>query len=308
MRRYDIMRVLALTLLAAMLALVPALAEDGDVLYEENQWNYVEGSIDASAGIPDDAQGVLADIRDRGVLRVATEPYYPPQEFIDPTLEGQDSFVGSDMELARLIAQRMGVALEIVPMDFSEVLNAVADETCDLAISALSYTPGRAAVAELSKGYNYADEKAGSALLIRKADADEIAGVEDLAGRDIAAQRSSLQELLMAENVLNYHEFRRLNSMQEVYDALEDGSVDAVMADLETARGYIENKPGCGLMLVPGVRFTLDEAFDGDRVAGRKGELQLMYFVNGVIDELLESGQYRAWFEEYEARAAELGL
>ena len=33
-----------------------------------------------------------------------------------------------------------------------------------------------------------------------------------------------------------------------------------------------------------------------------------MYFVNGVIDELLEAGQYRAWYQEYEARAAELGM
>ena len=41
---------------------------------------------------------------------------------------------------------------------------------------------------------------------------------------------------------------------------------------------------------------------------GKKGELALMYFVNGVIDELLATGQYREWFDYYEARVAELGL
>ena len=52
-------------------------------------------------------------------------------------------------------------------------------------------------------------------------------------------------------------------------------------------------------MLVPDVYFSLDEQFDGDRVAVKKGEYQLMYFINGVIDEVLESGQYEEWFEEY---------
>ena len=39
-----------------------------------------------------------------------------------------------------------------------------------------------------------------------------------------------------------------------------------------------------------------------------KDDLELMYFVNGVIDEVLASGQYEEWFGEAAARAAELGL
>ena len=115
---------LAVAAVVALAAVSPALAEsleDGEAesQYLENAWNFVDASMDVSAGIPADARGVLADIREAGVLRVATEPYFPPQEFIDPDLEGQDSYVGADMALARLIASRMGVALQIVPMDFS---------------------------------------------------------------------------------------------------------------------------------------------------------------------------------------------
>lgn len=305
MRRYD--RPIILALLIALALSWTALAEAGDPVYVENAMNFVDGSMDVSAGIPEDAEGVLADIRDRGLLRVATEPYYPPQEFIDPDREGQERFVGADMELARAIARYMGVELEIVPMEFTEVLTAVAEERCDLAISALAFTPGRAAIAELSKGYNFAEENAGSALLIRAEDAETITGAKDLAGRDIVAQSGSLQELLMAENVLDYREFRRLSTQQEVYDAVISGEADAAMVDEEPAQGYIANSPESGLMLLEH-RYMLDAAYDGDRVAGRKGELQLMYFVNGVIDELLLNGQYRAWFEEYGALAAKLGM
>ena len=304
----------ALALIAALAALAAgiaaALAEDaeGAALYMENEWNYVDASMDVSAGIPEDAEGVLGRILETGVLRVATEPYFPPQEFIDPSLEGQDSYVGADMEMARLIAQKMGVTLEIVPMAFSEVLNAVAEGSCDLAISALMYMPGRAARMALSKGYNFSGENAGSGLMIRSADSAAITGIESLEGRNIIAQSGSMQEALMAEHVYNYHQFRRVSVMQDVYDALENGSADAAMVDIESGGAYIDGNPECGLTLVPGLRYMPGEAFDGDRVAARKGENQLIAFVNGVIDELLESGQYRAWMEQYAARADELGM
>ena len=306
MRRYIWTITLALLIALTMTAL--AEEDAGEAKYKENAMNFVDGSMDVSGGIPEDAEGVLADIRDRGLLRVATEPYYPPQEFIDPSREGQEQYVGADMELARAIAQAMGVELEIVPMEFTEVLAAVGEGRCDLAISALAFTPGRAAIAELSKGYNFAEEKAGSVLMIRAVDAGTITGAEDLAGRDIVAQSGSLQELLMAEQVLDYHEFRRLSTQQEVYDAVSSGEADAAMVDVEPAQGYIANNPDSGLALLLDQRYTLEESYDGDRVAGRKGELQLMYFVNSVIDELLAKGQYRAWFEEYTALAAELDM
>ena len=145
-------------------------------------------------------------------------------------------------------------------------------------------------------------------ILIREADAEAIRGVKDLDGRNIVAQSGSLQEALMMGHVLNYREFRRLGSMQEVYDFLAEGKADAAMVDLGSAREYMNNNPDSGLMLVPGVRFTQEERFQGDRVAARKGETQLIAFVNGVIDELLASGQYMTWYGESVALAARLGL
>ena len=56
------------------------------------------------------------------------------------------------------------------------------------------------------------------------------------------------------------------------------------------------------------IAFVLDEQFEGDRIAGPKDDLELMYFVNAVIDEVLASGQYETWFNEASERAAELGL
>lgn len=288
-----------LALLLAALAILPAgLAEEAP-MYIENEWNYVDGSMDVSNGIPEDATGRLARIRSAGKLTVATEPYFPPQEFIDETQTGQARFVGADMELARLIAERMGVELEIVPLEFTDVLADVADGKYDLAVSALSFTSGRAAVLEMSKGYYYSSEEASCGLVIREANAEAIQSVDDLAERDIVAQSGSLQESMAAEGILFYRKFRRLSTISDIYKAVESGRADAGVVDLENARVHIENHPDCGLMIVPGVAFTLQPQYKGDRIASAKGEIELMYFVNGVIDEVLESGQYERWFDQY---------
>ena len=253
---------------------------DGENIYVENEYNYVDESMDISGGIPENVKGGLERIRTAGVLRVATEPYYAPQEFIDPSLTGQAQYVGSDMELAKLIAVRMGVELEVVPMDFTEVLYAVAEGECDLAISGLAFTPARASQVELSKGYYFSQETTGGCIVIRTEDAETIMALEDLAVRKIVAQSGSLQEALAAERITDYEEFRRLSTITEVYQALLDGRADAAVVDFENVDGYIANNPDCGLMVVPGISLSLDKLFMGDRIAGKKGDLPLMYFIN----------------------------
>jgi polar amino acid transport system substrate-binding protein len=286
-------------------AFMPASA---DIRYVENEWNFVDGSMDVTHGIPENATGVLDRIRRKGVLRVATEPYFAPQEFIDPEKKDQEQYAGADMELARLIAERMGVALEIIPMDFSDVLPALTEDLCDLTISAIAFTPGRAAAYTMSKGYYFSESLASTAVIIREADRENITTEKDLSDKRIVAQSSSLQEAQAADHILSYLEFRRVSSVQTVYEAVRDGRADAGIVDMETAETYIRNNPDAGQALVEGIYYTLDEQYLGDRIVAKKDELQLMYFVNGVIDEVLESGAYTRWMEEAQKRSDELGL
>ena len=308
MKKTKKKRVSAILLAAVVLCLSGgSVSGTSETVYNVNEWNYVDSSMDVSGGIPEDASGVLARIRERGVLRVATEPYYPPQEFIDPGFDGQDKYRGADMELARLIAERMGVELHIEEMEFTEVLPAVANDVCDLAISALSFTPGRASSHTMSKGYYFSDIPK-TVIIVRAEDAAEITSVADLAGRTLAAQQGSLQEAMMAANVYVYKEFRRLSQVQEVYSAVARGTADAGAADAETAIEYLANNPQEGLMILPGVEFYLQREYLGDRIAARNGEYELIAFVNGVIDEVLKNQLYDEWIAEARERVRELGM
>ena len=282
----------------------PARAE----IYLENEWNYVDGSMDTSRGVPENSTGVMDRIRRKGVLRVATEPYFAPQEFIDPDKNGMDRYAGADMELARLIALRMGVELEIVPMEYTQVLPALTDNLVDITISAIAFTPRRAASYTMSKGYYFTESAATTAFVIREADRELYTSVDDLSDKVLIVQSSSLQEALVAKNVRRYKEFRRVSSVQTVYEAVRQGKADAGIVDLETAQTYIRNNQGSGLTLAEGLYYVPEEQYLGNRVVAKKGELQLIYFVNGVIDEVMDSGAYIKWIEDAQKRADELGL
>lgn len=302
MKRHYFRTAVSLILGAALCfcMLCPAAAE----YYVENEWNYVDGAIDTTHGIPQNATGVMDRIRRKGVLRVATEPYFAPFEFIDPETE---KIVGSDIELARLIAERMGVELEIVPLEFTQVLPALTENQCDLTISAIAFTPSRAAAYALSKGYYFPESTASTAFVIREEDFGTITSLEALADKSLVAQSNSLQEALTSKHIYNYKEFRRLSSVRAVYEAVRKGKADAGVVDMETASNYIRNNKDAGLVLADGLYFALEEEYLGHRVAAKKGELQLIYFVNGVINEVLENGTYQKWAEEAQQRADELG-
>lgn len=305
----QIIRIAAILLSGAALFLCLAAGNASEEsYYVENEWNYADGAMDVDHGIPQNASGVLDRIRRKGVLRVATEPYFAPFEFIDPEQLEQRQYAGADMKLAALIAEKMGVSLQIVPMEFTQVLPALMENQCDLTISAIAFTPSRASAYAMSKGYYFPESTASTAFVIREEDREKITSVEALADRNIIAQSNSLQEALASKHIYNYREFRRVSSVQAVYEAVRKGKADAGIVDMETASNYIRNNPDAGLTLADGLYFMLEEQFMGHRIVAKKGELQLIYFVNGVINEVLEDGTYLEWIREAQERADELGL
>ena len=251
----------------------------------------------------------LEEIKARGVLTVATEPYFVPNEFIDPTKTGAEQYVGSDMELAKLIAERMGVELEIVPLEFTQVLASVAEGKYDLAISALAYTPTRAEAMELSIGYNMRDDNPGYGLLIREENKDDITGSEDLKDFILITQSGSIQEELCNQQVPAYKEFKRVSSMTDAFLSVQEGKADAAAVAITNAQLYIDSNPGCGMMIVEDFKFDFDdEKYGGTRIGAPKGETELIEAVNEVLREVNENGQYKAWYDEYSDYAKSLGI
>ncbi|HIX24355.1 MAG TPA: transporter substrate-binding domain-containing protein [Candidatus Lachnoclostridium avicola] len=250
----------------------------------------------------------LEEIKERGYMTVATEPYFAPNEFIDPSKSGDDRYVGADIELAHYIADHLGVECRIVPLDFTAVLSSVSEGKYDMAISALAYTPARAQAMELSKGYYYDEETVWYGLLVRNEDLDDIKSADDLGDKTVVVQSGSLQELFAQEQIPAYKDLKLVSATTDGFLMVQENKADACVTAAATAELYLEANPNCGMSMVPDFRFTVDESTQGTRIGMKKGETELCDAVNAIIDEMTEEGLYKEWYQEYSDYAASLGI
>lgn len=252
-------------------------------------------------------QNRLEKIKAQGYIEVATEPYFAPYEFIDSSKSGQEQYVGVDIELARALAQDLGVELRIVPLEFSAVLAGIADGKYDLAISAIAYSPLRAETIGMSKGYSFV-EGGGYGLLVRTADLDKYTGIDSLSSAVVVTQSGSVQETLVNDQVPKYKEFKRVSSMTDGMLMVGENKADVCVCEISNGQLYADANPGYSLSIVPNFLFPVDESMEGTRVAMPKGETELTDAVNAVIDRLTAAGQIEQWYTQYAAYAKTLGI
>ena len=248
----------------------------------------------------------LEEIKSRGVITVATEPYFAPNEFIDPSKEGDARYVGADIELAQYIADSLGVKLQIVPLEFTAVLSSVAEGKYDLAISALAYKPDRAEAMNLSKGYYFNEDTEGYGMLCRSEDVDKYPTAADMKDAVIVVQAGSLQQDYVFDQVPECKEIKYVSSMTDAFLMVQENKADLAACFIGNGRLYAQANPGVDI--VNGFKFEENKEWGGTRIGMKKGEDELTDAINAIIDEVVASGVYAQWYDQYAAYAKSLGL
>lgn len=175
---------------------------------------------------------LLTRIKQRGKLIVGTSADYPPFEF-----KQGNKYEGIDIAIARDIAHKIGVKLEIKNMDFDSLLVALETHKVDMVIAALNPTPQRAKSVTFSKAY-YTD---GNDLLIRKGDQDKITGLQALTSHStVGVQTGSVQAELVKKQLPRV-KTKGLTKLNSLVIALKTGKVNAVVMDEATAKAYVQN-------------------------------------------------------------------
>ena len=247
----------------------------------------------------------LEQIKEKGYIDFCTEPYWAPNEFIDPSKTGDDQFVGCDIELAKLIAEKIGVDLKINPLDFSAVLIGTADGKCDMAISAIAWSPTREMAMRLSNGYSF-DETVGYGFLVREEDVDKYTSIEDLANATVITQSGSVQEAIYNQYCGNAKNFKLVANMTDGYLAVAENKADVCITAIGSAELYAEANGG---LAVPDFKFDTDPQMSATVVAmPLDGTESLMDVVNEVIADVVETGQYEEWEAYYKEYAKTLGV
>lgn len=231
--------------------------------------------VTAGCGVEKKAEGPK-------VLKVGTEVTFPPFEFRE---KDSKEIAGFDMDLIRAIGKKLDMQVEILDMDFEALIPAVKRGNLNLVIAGMTITPDRQKIVDMSEPYY----TSGLVIVVDKGNT-AIRKPEDLKGRAVAVQTGTTGEekakQLAGEKVRNY------KTNEEVFRALKDKSVEAIIIDKPVARYFI-NKYHPDAVIVGNTFETETYGI----VMRRHGELTPK--VNKALAELKSSGEYDKIYEKW---------
>lgn len=165
----------------------------------------------------------LATLLVAAPLKFATSPDYPPFEFIK-----NGTYVGVDMEILSVIAQRAGFEYEIIQTHFDHVLNAVQNQSVDFGISAITNTAERAKIFDFSNAYYEAVQ------LFIGLEGNNFNSKDSLVGKKIGVLNAgSLQEKI-AQSISDSKVIATESLVNLIID-IKTGKVDAIIIESTNA-------------------------------------------------------------------------
>ena len=249
--------------------------------------------LTVSMTAPAFAEDAAVETVTEGKLTVATSPDFAPYEFYSIDEEGNPTLAGFDIALAQYIADKMGLELEIVPMDFDGVLSELAQKNVDLGMAGLSPDPKREDAMDFSDLYYI-----GGQSLVTVADkADTYKSFDDVNKPEITvgAQTGSIQLDLANENTPDA-DIISLPKVTDIISELLAGKMEVAFIETDVAKSYQKNYPE--------LEIIMDVPYDseGSTIGVSKDNETLLAAVNEAIAAALEDGS----MEQFVAEANEL--
>lgn len=225
-----------------------------------------------------------------GKLTLGTSPDYAPYEFYIEK-DGVPTVVGFDVALAEAIAKELGVELEIKPLNFDSILLEVNLGSIDVAIAGFTPTPERLGAVDMSHLY----ELQSQSLLVRKEDVGKYKSIEDFgASTKVGAQTSSIQEELALEKTPNADHVS-IQAIPTLVIDLQSKNVDAVVMETAVAEGYVKAQSDLAILC------EVPYDSNGKSVVVKKGNQDLLNFVNAVVTKVVCNGDMQKFIEEANA-------
>ena len=219
----------------------------------------------------------LDEIKAAGKIVLGTSADYPPYEF-HKEIDGKDTIVGFDIEIAKEIAKALDVELEIKDMDFDGLILALNADKVDFVLAGMTPDPERDV--DFSKIYY----RALQGVLINTENVDKFKTVEDLYGKRIGAQKGTIQEKI-AESEIQDLDLKGLAKIPDLVLEVKHNKVDAVIMEKPVAEAYADRHDDLILM-----DLTFEDAEGGSAVAVKRGNPELIEEINKILDRLMEDG------------------
>lgn len=261
---------------------------------EKNKNNEVQGAAPTAAASASPAASgdktkgdKLADVKKAGVIVLGTSADYAPYEF-HKNIDGKDTIVGFDIEIAKTIAADLGVKLDIKDMGFDSLLPALNAGKLDFVISGMTPTKERLESVDFSQVYYTAQH----VVVVRQDNKDKYKTMDDLKKATIGVQTASIQEEL-AKTQLAEAKIKSIGKIPDIILELKNKKVDAVIMESPVASGYIKKNKD---LVLSDVKPKAEEA--GSAIAVKKGNDTLTAEINKTLDRLIKEKAIEKLAEE----------
>jgi len=220
------------------------------------------------------------------VLKIGTNAEYPPFEYKE-----NGEFMGVDIALVKLVAQKMGAKAEIVDMDFDSLIPSLVSNKIDMAIAAMTITDARKEQVNFSIPYYTANQ----AIIVPQASTITIAATDDLAKYKVGCQNGTTGQIYMDDNFvktgkMDKDKLRKYSTNIEAITDLLNGNVDIVIIDDSAANGYSKLKP---LNIIHKIETGENYGIAFNKVSKNKEQ------VDKILQEILQSDEWLEIIKKY---------
>jgi polar amino acid transport system substrate-binding protein len=217
----------------------------------------------ACADADTSAGDLLAQICSEGVIRVSTDPAYPPQSSLNPETGDYEGF---DIDVATEIAKRLGVEIEWETPKWEAITAGNWQGRWDMSVGSMTVTAERAEVLDFTPAYYYTPAS------VAVPSGSDITSVDDLNGKTIGVCSGCTYDFFL-QGTLDIPGFefppppsgitvKGFDTDSTAFQALESGQVDAVMSATPTIEAAIDKGRDMVLLGEPLFAEPLSVAFD----------------------------------------------
>jgi polar amino acid transport system substrate-binding protein len=231
-------------------------------------------------------------VRDRGTIRLATDPSYPPMESYGT--DGR-SIIGFEPDLAAALGAVLGIKVEMVAADFDSSLDETAAGTYDGVLSAMTDTAEREKITDF---VNYF--AAGTSIVVQRGNAHGVTDLKDLCGRVVAVEKGTVQVDLLERSKRGCGTqpmtVRTYKTNSDALLQLRTGRAVAVLSDYPTAAHLTtDQRTRSHFQLASTVQY--EPGLYGLAVA--RDDTALRDTLRDALDRLIRSGAYAELLERW---------
>ena len=239
-------------------------------------------AADAAAEAPAEIKTVEA-----GKLHMATNAAFPPYEMISDN----GGFEGIDVEIATLIAQKLGLELVVDDMEFGSVITSVQGGKSDIAMAGLTVTEERKQNVDFTESY------ATGVQVIIVPEGSDIQTVDDLANNKMIGVQDGTTGYIYCSSPVEDggygedHVTSYPNGAMAI-EALKGGKVDAVVIDNEPAKAFVQANAGLKIL-------DTEYIVENYAIGISKDNNGLRDAVNNALKELIADGSVQLIVDKY---------